>query len=151
MNKPIPHKDSYSFSILDRLLNRNEEVFQIKLAVMRDITNLLNTKINTIIPKELLEVQNSVVSYGLPNFSMIEASVKDISDEIKSSILKALATHEPRLKNIEVEITNIAKYAINFTINATFLTDPDPIQIKFDSKYQPDLQQFNIKEHTDSF
>lgn len=138
---------THSSSLLDRLLDTDNDIKNTKLSILQDLTHLLNTKVNLIIPDSLSEVKDSIAAYGLPNFSMMEGSTQNISDSIKKSIEDALALHEPRLKNISVDLTNVAKYSINFTINATFLVEPDPIQIKFDSNYQPNLQQFKVKDH----
>jgi len=140
---------SHSSSLLDRLLDTDNDIKSTKLSILQDLTNLLNTKVNLVVSENLSDVQDSIVGYGLPNFSMMEGSTQNISDSIKESIEEALTLHEPRLKNISVDITNVAKYSINFTINATFLVEPDPIQIKFDSNYQPNLQQFKVKDHID--
>ncbi|MSP52920.1 MAG: type VI secretion system baseplate subunit TssE [Gammaproteobacteria bacterium] len=149
----IPSKDYisdfHSPSIIDRLLDSPESNHEAKSAIMRDITNLLNTKVNLDINNDFNEVKTSILNYGLPNFSMMEASTKNISDEIQKSLEKTLLAYEPRLKNITVNVANVSKYSIDFTINATFMTDPEPINIKFDSNYQPNLQQFKVKEHPD--
>lgn len=132
-------------SLLDRLIisdNTNSQLTNI----VRDVSSLLNSRLNSLPIENFSELQTSLLNYGLPDFSHLEATNSQVSDKIKEKIKETLMLHEPRLKNIEITVTDIAKYSINFTINATFMADPDPISIRFDSQYQPDLQQFKVKE-----
>jgi type VI secretion system protein ImpF len=141
-----------SNSIIDRLGAGTDKILGLEQSIMQDLTNLLNTKLDAkiVIPDNLNELNASIITYGLPDFSLFDTSSQNsVGEKIKQIIEKTLNCHEPRLKNINVTLTDIAKYSINFTINATFMTDPEPINIQFDSKYRPDLQQFKVKEHPD--
>ena len=69
-------------SVLDRLIdddpqvrheaqrNRNQLLRDLKLAVRRDLENLLNTRVCCATwPRELTELQQSLVNYGIPDLS----------------------------------------------------------------------------------
>jgi type VI secretion system lysozyme-like protein len=151
--KNLGKKDIFelnSNSIIDRLVGGTDTIIDLKQSVMQDLMNLLNAKIDTklVATDHFNELNTSILTYGLPNFSLFETSSQNnMGEHIKQIIEKTLNRHEPRLKNINVTVTDIAKYSINFTINAAFMTDPEPINVQFDSKCQPDSQQFNVKEH----
>jgi len=132
-------------TIMDRLTLRTLERISPKENLIRDVGNLLNTKLAHEVSSEYPELQKSILNYGLPNFASLETSTQNAADVIKKRIENLLTSHEPRLKNINVNVGNIEKYSIGFTINATLLAEPEPLNIQFDSNYQPDINKFKVE------
>jgi type VI secretion system protein ImpF len=133
-------------SLLDRLQYVAQEK-DIQSALLRDIFNLFNTKLPHHDFTGYEEAKNSIANYGLPNFAEYEANTALISTEIQQQIKELLERHEPRLKKITVTVSKLEKTNITFSISATLMNDPDPIQLVFDSTYQPTLQEFQLAEH----
>ena len=132
-------------TIMDRLTLRTLERISPKENLVHDIGNLLNTKLAHEISSEYPELQKSILNYGLPNFASLETSTQNAAEVIKKRIENLLASHEPRLKNVDVKVGKVEKYSIGFTINATLLAEPEPINIQFDSNYQPDINKFKVE------
>lgn len=132
-------------SLLDRLCNTLDEM-NAKDALMRDLFHLFNTKLPHYDYSEYSELPTSILNYGLPNFAEYEANTKTISDKIRLEILNLIETHEPRLRNVDIQVNHVEKNSITFSIKAVLMNDPEPLSIVFDSKYQPVLQEFNIKD-----
>jgi type VI secretion system protein ImpF len=131
-------------SLIDRLQGNNE--LDARQALLRDISSLFNTKLARRNLNQYEEAEHSIINYGLPNFADFEANTQGISEKIKAEITQLLQRHEPRLTDMRVNISRVEKTSIHFSIAATLLNDPEPISIHFDSKYQPNLQQFNVKD-----
>lgn len=136
--------DQYlSNSLIDRLCSDNVDV---KHALLRDLRNLLNTKLVDEVQSEYTELTNSLLNYGLHEFSQIEVAKNKVADFIKQKLAQTLQQHEPRLKNIIITPHKVDKQTINFNITATLLNEPDSIEIQFDSSYHPNIQQFDVSE-----
>lgn len=132
-------------TIVDKLTNR-QSLFS-DANFLKDIGNILNTKSRKLDLTNYPEVNNSILNYGLPNFSEYSLSTNEICQLITDDIKKTLLQHEPRLESIEVESNSIKNGAINFVILATLRNEPAPIEITFDSSYTPTLQQFKVNKH----
>ena len=135
-------------SLLDRLQSNPHEN-DLKSSLLRDLSNLFNTKLAYSDFSSHPEVARSIANYGLPCFAEYEANTQSISQQIKVEIEALLIRHEPRLRHISVKINRVEKTMITFSIMATLLNDPEPITIEFDSKYQPTIQQFKVKGVTE--
>src|SRR5262245_57073614 len=96
-------------SVLDRLLNGDSDVGrgesrasfptldEIKESVRRDLEMLLNTKPTLVASEDLGATANSVLTYGLPDFtSLSRRSVVD-QDRLRRAIEGAIRRFEPRL------------------------------------------------------
>ncbi len=132
-------------SVLDRLLDdapRNpQDVPQtasqlltvIREAVRRDLENLLNSRC---LPssRDLEQLQDSLVNYGLPDFTSLGGPRDRLAfcEIIKSAIQRC----EPRLRGIVVEPLTEADDAarpLTFRIAATLHVEPWSAPIVFDS------------------
>ena len=137
---------SENLSLMQRLTQLHNNADDVQQGILRDVTLLLNTKLNLHELGIYPELANTIINYGLPDFAEFEANTSQTANIIKQKIEKILVLHEPRLKDVSVTVTNFAKFSIGFTIDATYMIEPSPIKIKFDSKYQPDVQQFKVEE-----
>ena len=86
-------------SVLDRLLDdqpdvsrepvkpRHQMLRELQEAVRRDLENLLNTRARVgNLPSDLLELQKSVVHYGLPDFRSINIAIESGRDQLRALI-----------------------------------------------------------------
>src|SRR5436305_10379759 len=98
-------------SVLDRLIdhdpqvrkeaaqNRNQLLRDLKLAVRRDLENLLNTRVRCVPwPAELKELQQSLINYGIPDLTGASLGSTKEREEFRRTIHSVILTYEPRLK-----------------------------------------------------
>src|SRR4051812_35074923 len=103
-------------SLLDRLLDdepdvsrevpksRSQMVADLKRALRRDLENLLNTCCRASgWPAELRELENSLVNYGLPDYSGTHLGSPEDSERLIAIIEEAIHRFEPRLTSVRVE------------------------------------------------
>jgi len=138
-------------SVLDRLIDyepeksreapasRSKSLRQLKQSVKRDLEWLLNTRyVPDEIPSDLKEVNNSVATYGLPDFST--ASIKNPADRkrLRSALEAAIRNFEPRLRDVTVTIESAreGEHALHFRIDARLMVEPAPEPITFDTMLQ---------------
>lgn len=150
-------------SVLDRLTlplswdrgdrNRTIGVSDLRDAVQRDLGWLLNTY--CAMPSnldELPEAQNSVLSYGLSDFSSVswtdDAQLKAIAREIEEAIRR----FEPRLRPASVRVTPVSpdkdklpKELPHFRIEAVLHVDPVTESVAFDADVDPIAARLSIR------
>jgi type VI secretion system protein ImpF len=140
-------------SVLDRLLDDEPGVQRevpagphqllrdLKQSVRRDLENLLNTRVRYHVwPTHLSELKQSLVSYGLPDFTGVSlSSAKDREDFCK--IIQGIINQfEPRLKNVSVVPISSSQpldRTFRFRIDALLRTEPAPEPVAFDSNVEP--------------
>jgi type VI secretion system protein ImpF len=148
-------------SVLDRLLdddpgvttepprNRSQMLREMKLAVRRDIENLLNTRRRNIsIPARLPELSPSLLSYGVADFSGTGPTTAKQRDAFCRSLEELLRANEPRLLEVRVELisnTEPGDRTFRFRIDALLRADPAPEPVIFDSALEPVTQTFSVK------
>jgi type VI secretion system protein ImpF len=132
-------------SVLDRLIDPNADgtawrqgfgVEQMVQAVYRDLEDLLNSRqVLSGIPADCVEVQTSIVGYGLPDVSSLAA----ISPEQRAQIgrvLEAIIMHfEPRLRDVRATLLDPAQATlrtVKFRIEARLSVEPAP-EVAFDT------------------
>jgi type VI secretion system protein ImpF len=152
-----------TLSVLDRLadedprtptaeapLSRAESVRALRNGVRRDLEWLLNT---CRIPDEpgpgLPETDNSVYTFGLPDFSTYAiASPKDQTRLVRV-LQNVVKLFEPRLANIRiipVEINPKGLRTMRIRIEGLLMMDPAPEHISFDTTLQLTTGDFRIKD-----
>ncbi|MEA3546654.1 MAG: type VI secretion system baseplate subunit TssE [Thermodesulfobacteriota bacterium] len=144
-------------SILDRLIDQEPDVSaepapefsvgQIKDTVARDLENLLNTR-RTIIPvsSSYREVSDSLVLYGLPDFTSSNPANVSVRSKLRLEIEKTITRFEPRLKNVAVHIDSPAGTGrdLRFRINAVLVVDPIVEPVVFDTRYDLHRSKYSI-------
>ncbi|MEO8053548.1 MAG: type VI secretion system baseplate subunit TssE [Acidobacteriota bacterium] len=146
-------------SVLDRLIDfepdvkaeasgsRSKALRQVKVALKRDLEWLLNTRRVVEVPEELPLLANSMLAYGLPDFTNF--SVKSTGDqhELTLALEAALKRFEPRLEDIVVSVVNasVLERAFRFKIEARLRIDPVPEPISFDTTLQLGSGNFAVK------
>src|SRR5437660_12020505 len=101
-------------SFLDRLIDpdsggtswrRGYGVEQMTDAVRRDLEDLLNTRqSHTGLPEAFKEVHQSLIAYGLPDLTSLNAFTAQQRSDIAGVIESAVAQFEPRLKDVRVQL-----------------------------------------------
>jgi len=121
---------------------------QLKDSVARDLEALLNTRV--LLDDDLLQsfplAGRSVAGFGLGDFAgMSLASVHD-RRRICDSIALAVAAHEPRLRDVRVDLELQRKTinALYFSINAVLFVRPTQEPVAFDAFLQPTNLQYSV-------
>jgi len=137
-------------SVLDRLIDRDprssfdtqpstfgESVRQLKLALLRDVEWLLNTRrIPEPAPDAYPELQRSVYHYGLPDTTSLSGDDPNVRRRLQREIEECIRLFEPRLMSVTVTpvaSTGEKKRDLRFTIEAILRMDPNPERIVFDT------------------
>lgn len=123
---------------------------ELKEAVARDLEALLNTRL--VMPEEALkafpESGNSIVSYGLTDFA--DRSLSSPTDRafICACIEKAIARHEPRLRNVRalLEVREQAVNRLAFSISALLVASSTQEPVQFDALLHPSTLQYSISK-----
>lgn len=120
----------------------------LKDSVARDLEALLNTR--TAFDEDgrgtYPEALHSVASFGLRDFAGLSLANVHDRERICRSIERAIARHEPRLKEVEVTL-ELGRQAINalfFSIRALLVVRPAQEPVSFDAMLQPTTLQYSV-------
>ncbi|MTV40797.1 type VI secretion system baseplate subunit TssE [Duganella radicis] len=122
----------------------------LKDSVARDLEALLNTR--AVIPEDLLkrfpECGRSIATYGLNDFAGLSLSSADDRAFICRSLEKAIARHEPRLRNVQasLELRADAVNRLNFAITALLVVHSAHEPVNFDAVLQPSSLHYTISK-----
>ncbi len=148
-------------SVLDRLLdddpevssepvkNRSQMLRELKLSVRRDIESLLNARRrNVVLPPGLSELANSLLTYGVPDFSGTGPSTDAQRNAFCRMLEGVIKQGEPRLLRVSVALagdTDADDRTLRFRIDALLRADPSPEPVVFDSTLEPATHQFAVQ------
>lgn len=147
-------------SILDRLIDseprvstepqsaRNYQPAQIKEAVKRDLEWLLNSKqLLADWPEELRQLEKSMLTYGMPDFSSSTLSNTAHQDRLRRAVEETVARFEPRLYRVSVTLVEGREFdrSLRFRIDAMLRVDPAPEPVAFDSVLQLSTRAFVVQ------
>lgn len=149
-------------SILDRLIDnepnlaenpqvdQHQQLKELRNSVLRDLINLLNTRIRIIQPDdEYRELNLSLLNYGLPDLATVNISDKIKRKAFTERLESLLMNFESRFKSVSVnylENADILDRTLRFRIDATLYADPSPEIVIFDSVLDPVSHSVNIEE-----
>ena len=122
---------------------------QIKALVVRDLENLLNSRRSiAALPAEFRELQNSVATYGLKDFTALSADSTTVQNAILKDVEKAIARFEPRLKNVKVmlETGDQKERKLSFHISGMLVVDPIREPVAFDTFFDPVRKEYVVSE-----
>lgn len=100
-------------SLFDRLTDESVQVMNYSLnqtleAIRRDLENLINTpRLPMDIGNDFKEIQTSILNFGIYDISSISGSDRIVWASVFSDIEKTIATYEPRLKNVKVNLSQM--------------------------------------------
>jgi type VI secretion system protein ImpF len=148
-----------NLSVLDRLVDfepevtseppasRSKALRQVKQALRRDLEWLLNTRRVLEVPDELPLLADSLLAYGLPDFTNLSVKNAEDQHDLTHAIEVTLKRFEPRLEDIVVSVANasVLERAFRFRIEARLRIDPVPEPISFDTTLQLGSGNFAVK------
>ena len=148
-------------SVLDRLLDNEPQVSKepassrtqnlrtLEGAVARDVEALLNSRQETLeeLPSEFVEVNRSLVTYGLPDLTSLSLLSQDDRNRIRRAVEQAINIFEPRLQRVRVALETARENdrGLRFRIDALLRVDPVPEPVTFDALLQLSTQQYVIR------
>ena len=137
-----------TLSVLDRLLDdepkskvegpltHSKSLAQLKVAIRRDLENLLNTRCTIEpLPESSAETRRSVFNYGVPDITEIGQNFLYEKERLLAEIESAVRLFEPRLDGVKVAVipaTGAAR-VMRFAIEGMLKIDPAPEHIVFDA------------------
>lgn len=134
--EPLP---GLKASLLDRLIDPDSDgtadrpgctVEQMIDSVRRDLEDLLNTHRTVEVARARFpQVENSIITYGLPDLSSYQSTKADVRRRVVERIEQAIARFEPRLKDVRaalIEDADELQFKLKFEIHATMRVDPSP-------------------------
>ncbi|WDE01186.1 MULTISPECIES: type VI secretion system baseplate subunit TssE [Thalassomonas] len=147
------NRQAIEVSLLDKLIDDNPEqpdireghrgvsLEQIRANVRRDLENLLNAKVPwQTWPECYRELDNSLVNYGLQDFSSMAVGSLEGRQLLCQKVADAIKRFEPRFIEVEVETVDNEQpldRILRLRINALLYADPEPEYISFDSEVEP--------------
>ncbi|MCC5853767.1 MAG: type VI secretion system baseplate subunit TssE [Alkalimonas sp.] len=149
----VRNKQPLQQSLLDRLIDeapgekeskrvrRGFDLRALRASVRRDLQNLLNTRVQwNIWPKEFTELPQSLMNYGLPDFSVMVVDSQHGREQLCKTVELAIRRFEPRFVDVEVlplEPRNEVERVVRLRIQALLHADPEPEHVLFDSEVEP--------------
>ncbi len=122
---------------------------ELKKSISRDIEALLNTRRECLDgpPPEYKEVNNSLLMFGLPDFTSYSLLNPEHRKLIRRSVEEALTKFEPRLKSVQVSLESPSKFdaALHFRIDALLRLGPAPEPVTFDAALQLGTSSYSVR------
>jgi type VI secretion system protein ImpF len=148
-------------SLLDRLLDldhkssrdivptRSESVRELKRAVQRDLEVLLNSRNPySDLPTAFAEAGQSVLTYGLPDFSALNVSNPADQNRLRQIIESTVRAFEPRLTGVTAVLVPAgpSERSLFLRIDARLVMDPAPEPVSFDVVMPMQTLKYEVKE-----
>ena len=157
---PIEQDQQLLLSVLDRLIDtdpeasrdppptRGQHMAMLRAAVRRDLEELLNTRRRCVgWPHSLDELDQSVVGYGIPDFTGANMSTDADQFAFLLEVERTIKRFEPRFKVVEVTRLgnrNDIERSLSFRIYAEMYAEPAPEPMTFDSVLDPLSRNFTV-------
>src|SRR5262245_47997767 len=148
-------------SLLDRLIDDDpggprqppapgyQLLRDLKQSVCRDLQNLLNTRTRFVSwGPHLTELDDSLLSYGLPDFNSVNLSSEADRLRFCRVIEGVIRQNEPRLLDVRVLPRTDGEpddRVLRFRIEALLRVEPAPEQVAFDSLVRPATGNVEVK------
>src|SRR5215470_9243663 len=130
-------------SILDRIIgsdsmrvHRGATIDELEDTLHRDLTFLLNTRrAQEPISSAFQEAAQSILTFGLPDFTAINGLDRAEQERIRREIENAIRVFEPRLSNVTVSLDRPAKGSeqakpaqtiLRYHVRALLKVEPEP-------------------------
>jgi type VI secretion system protein ImpF len=155
-----PVRSTLQLSVFDRLLDDDpgstaeaplddgQKLRIIQVAVRRDLQNLLNTRFRCIAwPPELPQLDDSLINYGLPDFTAASLNAAQDPEILVDAIKRAIRLFEPRLTDVRIEPLNDHNSIdrnYRFRIEAVLLIEDQRHRVRFDSAMESATGQFDV-------
>lgn len=132
-----------TYSLIDKLTRKNSELTE-EASVIEHVGSLLNSKNFEQTESDFPELNSSILCYGLPDLSEFDSKDQQAAERVKKAIYQTLEKFEPRLKNVNVEISSIEQSIVFFSIAATLLTADSNLSVNINSKFQYSTNKFDL-------
>lgn len=142
--------------LLDRLVDHAPDgparpmltLDELKRTVALDVEALLNTR-RGLTAEEVqpyAQVRRSVAAFGLDDFASRSMSSTEDQAHVCRSIERAIADHEPRLRNVQVTLNprEAGGRALKFSIRAVLQVHPLAAPVNFDAVLQTATQHYAV-------
>lgn len=148
-------------SLIDRLTDpdsggtawrRGYGVEQMIEVVRRDLEELLNTRRSTFgMTEAYTEVNNSIIAFGLPDLTALDAFTDAQREEIGRQIEATVNRFEPRLKDVRAVLllddASLQDRSVKFRIDARMRVDPAP-EVAFDTVLELMTGRYSVKQNS---
>jgi type VI secretion system protein ImpF len=151
--RPVPSRGgtegSLTPSVLDRLIDedpdvrverpksRTQQMRDLRASVLRDVTNLLNTRRRVgVDPASVEGLVPSLVDYGIPDLASARFATATGRQQFADQVEALLTRYEPRFRRVKVILARTQDArdgALRFRIDALLHADPAPEPVVFDS------------------
>ena len=161
MNASTANETLTRLSLLDRLIDNEPTVSsevpltkaqrtrQMQTAIRRDLEDLLNTRYRCESwPPELNELENSLINYGIPDFTAVGLDVSGDFEIMITAIQRAIEIFEPRLREVRVTSRTQADHydrILRFRIEAVIFLEDERLPLKYESEMEFTTGQFEIE------
>lgn len=150
-------------SVFDRLLDDapdratddpqrpGERLGGLKEAVRRDLENLFNTTASVEpATRGREEIETSLLRYGVSGFHGLDLATVERRRVLAMRLRDAVARHEPRLRDVRVEIgrDHAEARSLRLRIVATMPFEDADEPVAFDTVLDPALRQFRVGRGT---
>ncbi|WP_394144964.1 type VI secretion system baseplate subunit TssE [Vibrio atypicus] len=119
-------------------------------SIRHDIEALLNSKLHWHVwPEWYGELDRSLMTYGLPDFSSMPLSSQDGRDSLCRVVEQAIRTFEPRFVDVSVETLDKEQpldRILKLRICAICMIDGEPEEVVFDSEVEPVCLGIKVSE-----
>lgn len=113
-------------------------------SVLSDLEKVLNTKMNVDFYQHT--AFDTLLSFGVVDFSSINVSSKESMEQLKSILLKTIRINEPRLSNLKVTLkeSSMTKNHIAFQVEAV-LSMPEGMElVMFSASFASSAKRFKV-------
>lgn len=128
-------------SELDSQVSARRQLRELRLAIRRDLEDLMNTRQRCLsCPRELAELEESILEYGIIDLSAARISSDEDQEELLEVLERAIKRFEPRFKTVRVTESSASRpddRTVRFKIDARVYADPVPEEVMFDSAIEP--------------
>jgi type VI secretion system protein ImpF len=146
-------------SLFDRLIDDSDHshgatagwgLEQLKDAVARDLEDLLNTR-TAIAPEKLAaypDVRDSLINYGLIDFSAMCLTSEEDRKKICAAVKQAIATHEPRLYGVgaSLRVRTGTESRVDFVISGLLKTVASAEPVYFDAVLLASTHRYSVSK-----
>lgn len=153
---------SVQVSLLDRLIDDEPELTTeypwdevqklriIRQGIKRDLQDLLNTRFRCVAyPPDLESLDDSLLNYGLPDFTAAGLNLAYDPDLLLSAIRRVIKVFEPRLTDVVVEGVDDTFHidrTFRFRIEAVLLIGHQRHSLRLHSSIESRTGQFSVGE-----
>lgn len=141
--------DSYAQNEKRLLSHPALSLAEVKRSVARDVEHLLNTRrgYRDDVLANYHSLMSSLISYGLEDIASSSMVNADERNALCRALERAIATHEPRLKQVHALIHN-REYGVNklsFTIHALMVLETLSEPVNFDAELNTSSLHYAIR------